>query len=47
MTARALGGLALLNAFMLGVGVAALWSLRGWRSAAELARLSGSRTCSA
>ena len=41
MTARALVGLALLNAFVLGVGVAVLWSLRGWRSVAELARLSG------
>lgn len=41
MTARALVGLAVLNTFVLGVGVAALWSLRGWRSAAELARLSG------
>ena len=41
MTTRALVGLALLNTFVLGVGVAALWSLRGWRSMAELARLSG------
>ncbi|HEU5264538.1 MAG TPA: hypothetical protein VFU34_07855 [Gaiellaceae bacterium] len=41
MTARALVGLAVLNTFVLGVGVAALWSLRGWRSAVELARLSG------
>lgn len=41
MTVRALVGLALLNAFVLGVGVAVLWSLRGWRSLADFARLSG------
>jgi hypothetical protein len=41
MTARALAGLAVLNTFVLGVGVAALWSVRGWRSVAELVRLSG------
>lgn len=41
MSIRSLLGLALLNAFLLGVGAALLWGLRGWRSWAELARLSG------
>ena len=41
MTISALLGLALLNAFMLAVGVAALFALRGWNSWGELARLSG------
>ena len=31
MTTRALVGLAGLNIFVLGVGIAALWALRGWR----------------
>jgi hypothetical protein len=41
MTGHALVGLAMLNALMLGVGVAALWAFRGWRSWAEIAGLSG------
>jgi hypothetical protein len=41
MTVSALLGLALLNALILGVGIAALWALRGWRSWADLATLSG------
>ncbi|MDH4338855.1 MAG: hypothetical protein OEW47_00600 [Thermoleophilia bacterium] len=41
MTIQALLGLAVLNAFLLGVGIAMLWAIRGWRSWAELARLSG------
>lgn len=41
MTLRALVGLAVLNAFMLGVGMASLWAFRGWRSWRDLLRLSG------
>jgi hypothetical protein len=41
MTARALLGLALLNLLVLGAGSGLLWGIRGWRSWAELARLSG------
>lgn len=41
MSVRSLVGLVLLNAFLLGVGAALLWGLRGWRSWAELARLAG------
>ena len=41
MTGHALIGLAMLNVLMLGVGIAALWALRGWRSWTELAGLAG------
>ena len=41
MTIRALLGLAVFNAFMLGIGVAMLWAARGWSSLADLGRLSG------
>ncbi len=41
MTGRALLGLALLNGFLLVVGVTVLRSVRGWSSLRELARLSG------
>lgn len=41
MTIRALLGLALLNTFILSIGVAMLWAVRGWSSLADLARLSG------
>jgi hypothetical protein len=41
MTARALLGLAVANAVVLGVGCCLLWGVRGLRSWAEVARLSG------
>ena len=41
MTTRALLGLAGLNAFMLAIGIAALWAIRGWSSWLDLVRLSG------
>jgi hypothetical protein len=41
MTLRALLGLAVFNAFLLGVGVAVLAALRGWRSWSDLARCAG------
>ena len=41
MTIRALLGLAVLNTFILGIGLAMLWAIRGWSSVADLARLSG------
>lgn len=41
MTVRALFGLFALNAFVLTVGCALLWGVRGWRSWAELVRLGG------
>ena len=41
MTVRAIGGLLLLNGFLLAVGVAALFAVRGWRTWGELARLVG------
>ncbi len=41
MTVRALLGLTAFNAFLLGVGVATLAALRGWRSWGDLARCAG------
>lgn len=41
MTLRAIGGLLLLNGFLLVVGVAVLFAVRGWRAWGELARLVG------
>ena len=41
MTGQALVGLSLLNALFLGVGIAALWAIRGWRSWSEVAALAG------
>jgi hypothetical protein len=41
MTIRAIAGLAALNLFVLSVGAALLWALRGWRWWSELLRLAG------
>ena len=41
MTARALGGLLLYNALILGLGAGVLWGIRGWRWWTDLARLVG------
>jgi len=41
MTAHAIFGLLLLNGFLLAVGTAVLFGVRGWSSWSELARLSG------
>jgi hypothetical protein len=41
VTLRAIAGLLVLNAFVLGVGAAMLWGIRGWRWWTELARLVG------
>jgi hypothetical protein len=41
VTLRAIFGLVVLNAFILGVGAGILWGLRGWRWWTELARLLG------
>ena len=41
MTVRALVGLVAFNAFLLGVGIAVLAALRGWRSWSDLARCAG------
>ena len=41
MNAHAIAGLVALNLWLLGVGIAVLFALRGWRSWGELVRLSG------
>jgi hypothetical protein len=41
MTVRALGGLAVFNLFLLGVGLATLTSVRGWRAWQDLVRNAG------
>ena len=41
MTLRAIGGLLVLNVFILGVGAGVLWGLRGWRWWTDFARLVG------
>jgi hypothetical protein len=41
VTLHSLLGLGFANVFMLGVGACLLWCVRGWRSWAEFARLSG------
>ena len=41
MTVRALVGLTAFNLFLLGVGITALASLRGWRTWVDLVRISG------
>ena len=41
MTVRALSGLAVFNLFLLGVGIAAVAALRGWRSWHDLVRIGG------
>ncbi len=41
VTLRAIGGLLVLNVFILGVGAAVLWGIRGWRWWTELARHAG------
>jgi hypothetical protein len=41
MTVRAIAGLVVYNAFLLGVGAGVLWGVRGWRWWTELVRLAG------
>ena len=41
MTVRALGGLLVLNLFVLGVGAGVLWGVRGWRWWTDFVRLAG------
>jgi hypothetical protein len=41
VTLRAIGGLLVLNVFVLGVGAGVLWGIRGWRWWTDLARLAG------
>jgi hypothetical protein len=41
VTLRAIGGLVVLNVFILSVGAGVLWGLRGWRWWTELVRLAG------
>ncbi len=41
MTVRAIAGLLVYNLFLLGVGAAVLWGVRGWRWWTELVRLAG------
>ena len=41
MTMRAIAGLFAFNLFVLAVGSSVLFGIRGWRSWAELLRLSG------
>jgi hypothetical protein len=41
VTVRALAGLAVLNVFLLGVGLAVLWAVGGWRTGRDLVRNSG------
>jgi hypothetical protein len=41
VTARAIGGLVVLNLFVLASGAGVLWGLRGWRWWTELVRLAG------
>ena len=41
MTLRALGGLLVLNLFILGMGAGVLWGIRGWRWWTDFVRLAG------
>ncbi len=41
VTLRAIGGLFVLNVFILGVGAGVLWGLRGWRWWTDVVRLAG------
>ena len=41
MTVRALVGLAVFNVFLLGIGIATLAALRGWRTWHDLVRIGG------